>query len=178
VNAGAGHKLDQDDFELFGLPRQFALNRSALDARWKDMQAQVHPDRHAAGGASTQRVAMQWSVRVNEAYRRLRDPLTRAAYLCRLHGVEVDLHGGAPMPGVFLVQQMQWREALDEARDSASIEALADAVAGERARRLAEIASTIDERRDWSAAAEQVKALMFVERIARDVETRLDALND
>ena len=178
MNAGAGQKLDQDDFELFGLPRRFALDRAALDARWKDMQAQVHPDRHAAAGAATQRVAMQWSVRVNEAFRRLRDPLTRAAYLCQLHGVDVDLHDNTAKPGEFLVQQMQWRETLDEARGAASVEALADEVASERARRLAEVASTLDERRDWRAAAEQVKALMFVQRIARDVEMRLDALDD
>jgi len=177
VNAGAGQKLDQDDFELFGLPRRFALDRNELDARWKDMQAQVHPDRHAAAGAATQRVAMQWSVRVNEAYRRLRDPLTRAAYLCHLHGVDVDLHGKTAMPGAFLVQQMQWREALDDARDALGVEALADEVARERARRLAEVATSIDEYHDWRAAAEHVKALMFVERIARDVEVRLDALN-
>ena len=74
-------KLDSDDFELFGLPRRFALDRSELDTRWRELQAEVHPDRFAVEGAAAQRVAMQWAVRVNEAYQRLKDPLKRAAYL-------------------------------------------------------------------------------------------------
>jgi DnaJ-class molecular chaperone len=76
--------LQSDDFELFQLRRQFAQDASVLDARWKDLQREAHPDRFAAQGAAAQRVAMQWSVRINEAYQRLRDPLKRAAYLCEL----------------------------------------------------------------------------------------------
>lgn len=169
-------RLDADDFELFGLPRRHALDLRALDERWKALQAEVHPDRHASGGAAAQRLAMQWSVRVNEAYRRLKDPVARAAYLCALHGAAVDVHDNTAMPQDFLVQQMQWREALDDAQALRDIEALADDVAAERRRRLAELAATLDQRRDWAAAAQQVKALMFIERFASQVESRLEAL--
>lgn len=64
--------LQSDDFELFGLPRKFAQERSQIDARWKELQREAHPDRFAAQGAAAQRVAMQWSVRINEAYQRLK----------------------------------------------------------------------------------------------------------
>ena len=78
--------LQSDDFELFALPRQFAQERSTIDARWKELQREAHPDRFASQGAAAQRVAMQWSVRINEAYQRLKEPLRRAAYLCELQG--------------------------------------------------------------------------------------------
>src|SRR3954465_9598095 len=82
--------LGSNDFELFGLPERFAQDRAAIDARWKELQREAHPDKFAAQGASAQRVAMQWSVRINEAYRRLKDPLQRAAYLCELRGAPIE----------------------------------------------------------------------------------------
>ena len=87
-------KLDDDDFTLFGLPPRFGLDRAALDARWRVLQAEVHPDRFAADGASAQRVAMQWAVRVNGAYRRLKDPLARG--IIRREDVLGDLHDIVP----------------------------------------------------------------------------------
>lgn len=168
--------LTSDDFELFGLPRRFALERAALDARWRELQAQVHPDRFASEGASAQRVAVQWAVRVNEAYQRLKDPLRRAAYLCDLHGAPIDAEDNTAMPPAFLMQQLEWREALDDAAGTDAVEALAGDVAAHRRDALAALARTIDERADWPAAAQQVRALMFVERFAEDVDRRLEAL--
>ena len=169
-------KLDDDDFALFGLPRRFAQERTELDSRWRGLQAEVHPDRFAAEGAAAQRVALQWAVRVNEAYQRLKDPLKRAAYLCELHGAPIDAENNTAMPGAFLMQQMQWREALDAARTLAAVEALADDVAAAERRLQQQLGILIDERQDWPAAAGQVRALMFVARFAADVDRRLDAL--
>ena len=90
--------LSDDDFMLFGVARRFAQDRDVLDARWRALQADVHPDRFAAEGAAAQRVAMQWAMRVNEAYQRLKDPLKRAAYLCVLHGVAIDAESNTAMP--------------------------------------------------------------------------------
>jgi molecular chaperone HscB len=169
-------KLDSDDFELFGLPRRHALDRTELDARWKALQAAAHPDRHAAAGDAAQRVAMQWAVRVNEAHARLKDPLKRAAYLCELHGARIDAENNTAMPAAFLMHQMQWREALDEADDAAAVEALNDEVLAYRSESLDALTRTLDERQDWPAAAQQVRALMFVERFAQDLDRRLEAL--
>ncbi len=168
--------LQSNDFELFELPLAHALDRAQLDERWKALQREVHPDRHAAADAQTQRQAMQWSVRINEAYQRLKDPLRRAAYLCELHGAPIQAENNTAMPAVFLMQQMEWREALDEATTLAQLEDMADEVAATRKRMLADLQQTADVQRDWPALASQVRALMFVERFARDVSERLDQL--
>ena len=170
--------LQADDFSLLGLPRAFALSREQLDERWKALQRQVHPDRFAAQGAAAQRVAMQWSVRVNEAYNRLKDPLQRAAYWCELQGAPVQAHSNTAMPADFLMQQMAWREALDEAMEQPdpvpAIEALLDEAAADRRQRLATLAHLIDEQANAAAAAQQVRALMFVEKFTEDLHRRLD----
>ena len=167
-------KLDDDDFALFGLARRFAVDRRELDARWRALQAEVHPDRFAADGAAAQRVAMQWAVRVNEGYRRLKDPLDRAAYLCELRGVAVDAQRNTAMPRDFLAQQMAWREALEEARSSREVQALDHEVARVERELTADMAADLDERDDAAAAAARVRALMFVRRFRLDIERRLE----
>ena len=171
-------KLDDDDFTLFGLPRRFAVDRAELDRRWRELQQQVHPDRFAAEGSAAQRLAMQWAVRVNEAYQRLKDPLRRGAYLCELAGAAIQAESNTAMPAAFLMQQMQWREALDEARGAGEVEALEAEVREAERRMLAELAARLDERHDAAAAAEQVRALMFVQRFGRDIERRLEQLEE
>lgn len=167
--------LQDDDFTLFGVKPGFALDRAALDARWKQLQRLAHPDRFAHQGAAAQRAAMQWSVRINEAYQRLRDPLRRAAYWCALHGAPVQAESNTAMPADFLVQQMQWREALDEAEDTQQIAMLLRAVEAEREQRLAALADAIDVHADAQAAVAQVRALMFIERFIDALHERLDS---
>jgi molecular chaperone HscB len=168
--------LSSTDFELFDIAPRFELDRAALDARWLALQAEVHPDKFATEGAAAQRVAMQWAVRVNEAYQRLKDPLQRAAYLCELNGAVIEAENNTAMPREFLVQQMEWREALDDAADAPQVEALADEVAAHRRAALVQLQNTLDNQRDFKAAAQQVRALMFVERFAHDIDRRLEAL--
>lgn len=170
--------IDSDDFTLFGLPARQALDRAALDARRRELQSLAHPDRFAADGAAAQRVAMQWAVRINEAWQRLKDPLQRGAYLCALRGVPIDVHNNTAMPAAFLVQQMQWREALDEAATLVELERLDDEVAREERQRLARLATLLDEQGDAVAAAAEVRALMFVARFREDLARRLEALDD
>lgn len=173
--------LSDDDFRLFGLPQRFAQDRDALDARWRALQAEVHPDRFAADGAGAQRLAMQWSVRVNEAYARLRDPLRRAAYLCELRGAPIDAESNTAMPPAFLAQQMEWREALDDAPDIAAVERLGADVRAVEAEQLATLQLLLDGADgsgagpNAAAAAAQVRALMFILRFRADIERRLDA---
>jgi molecular chaperone HscB len=168
--------LASTDFELFDIAPRFALDRGALDARWRALQGEVHPDRFAAEGAAAQRVAMQWALRVNEAYRRLKDPLKRAAYLCELNGAAIEAENNTAMPTAFLMQQMAWREALDDAADLAQVEALAEELKAHRESALAQLQATLDDQRDFAAAAREVRALMFSERFAHDIEQRLEAL--
>ena len=168
--------LQSDDFELFGLPRRFSQERSAIDARWKELQREAHPDKFAAQGAAAQRVAMQWSVRINEAYQRLKDPLRRAAYLCELHGTAVGAEDNTAMPAAFLMQQMEWREALEEARAEAELDALHEDVEQARRAALARCGDLLDQQQDFAGAAREVRALMFIARFAQDLERRREQL--
>jgi molecular chaperone HscB len=169
-------KLDDDDFTLFGLPEGFALDAALLDRRWRELQREVHPDRFAADGAAAQRIAMQWAVRVNQGYQRLKDPLKRATYLCERRGAPIDAERNTAMPQAFLMQQMAWREALDEADDETSAQALADQVAQHEAAAIKRLGVLLDEQGDAQAAAAEVRALMFVARFRQDIDNRLEAL--
>ena len=168
--------LNDTDFQLFDVPATFAQDRAALDTRWKELQREAHPDRFAAQGAASQRVAMQWSVRINEAYQRLKSPIRRASYLCELNGAPIEAENNTAMPGDFLVQQMEWREALDEVRSEPDLDALREQVDAGRARALASLDALIDENGDYPGAARQVRALMFIERFAEDIESKAGTL--
>ncbi len=170
-------RIDDDDFRLFDLPRRFAVDRQALDARWRELQGEVHPDRFASQPGAAQRLAMQWAVRVNQAYQRLKDPLRRGAYLCELLGAPIDAENNTAMPAAFLLQQMAWREALDDAADAATVEALDSQVHADEQRMIDALADALDRANDPAAAARQVRALMFVARFRDDIRRRLEALD-
>lgn len=168
--------LQDDDFVLFGLPQQFGQDRAAIDTRWKELQREAHPDKFAAQGAAAQRVAMQWSVRINEAYQRLKDPLRRGAYLCELRGAPIEAENNTAMPAAFLAEQMEWREALDDAQGEDALDALNTQLQAARNTVLAQVQRLLDAAGDAPAAAQQVRALMFIERFGKDVEARIDQL--
>ncbi|MDM0024130.1 Fe-S protein assembly co-chaperone HscB [Variovorax saccharolyticus] len=166
--------LNDTDFQLFAVPATFAQDRATLDARWKELQREAHPDRFAAQGPAAQRIAMQWSVRINEAYQRLKNPIKRATYLCELHGAGIQAHTNTAMPPEFLMQQMAWREELDDAADAAALDSLRAEVEAGRAQALSTLDWLIDEKGDYPEAARQVRALMFIERFAEDIEAKAD----
>ena len=100
TSAVAAKALTSNHFELFGLVPAFALDPSRLDAAYRDIQSQVHPDRYAHAGDAERRASMQMTTRVNEAYRTLKDPVERGKYLLELHGVgELELVGHAGATG-------------------------------------------------------------------------------
>ncbi len=169
--------LQSSDFELFDLAPRFAQDSAAVDARWKELQREVHPDKFSTEGATAQRLAMQWSVRINEAYRRLKDPLKRAAYLCELNDEPVNAENNTAMASDFLMQQMQWREELEESSSVVELDRLAEQVASARMALLQQCAQLLDEQHDYKAAVQKVRALMFIERFASDVQSRLDRMD-
>jgi molecular chaperone HscB len=121
-------------------------------------------------------MAMQWAVRINEAYERLKDPLKRAAYLCELSGAPIDAEDNTAMPSDFLMRQMAWREALDDAATAPAVEAIARDLDNERRDAYEALGRCLDETKDFSGAARRVRALMFVERFAADVAERLESM--
>lgn len=168
----------QNHFELFQLPARFALDMNALDAAYRDVQGRVHPDRFVNALDAEKRVAMQWAIRANEAYQTLRNPQKRAQYLCELNGVDLNAESNTAMPVEFLMQQMQWREALDEARaakDAEALNALDKQVRQERNTRMAQIGAQLDAG-DYGNAAQGVRALMFLEKFSEEVHYAFEAL--
>ena len=168
--------LQSNDFELFNVPVQFAQDSAVLDAHWKELQREAHPDKFAAQGAAAQRLAMQWSVRINEAYQRLKDPLKRATYLCELHGAPINAETNTAMPADFLMQQMEWREALDDAETLQNIEEIALELNQNQREQLSKLEQLIDVQKDFVAASRQVRSLMFTERFASEIDARVDRL--
>jgi molecular chaperone HscB len=168
--------LQSNDFELFGVYMQFAQDKPQLDARWKELQREAHPDKFAAQGPAAQRLAMQWSVRINEAYQRLKDPLKRASYLCELHDAPINAENNTAMPSDFLMQQMEWREALEDAQSINGLNEIALLAEVDGHEQLLKIEQTLDQKKNFPEAAQQVRRLMFIERFAREVDARIDLL--
>ncbi len=168
--------FNRDHFSLFELPRRFSVDGVTLDHRYREMQASVHPDRHAHLGDTEKRLAMQWSTHVNEAYQTLKKPLARAEYLLKLAGL--DVHRERTMPAEFLVAQMEWREAVEEARtgnDEAALDQLHRRIKKEMAAQYGELERLLD-RGDLTAAAGLVRQLMFQEKLLIDVDEALATL--
>jgi len=160
-----------DYFELLGLSRGFEVNPQDLEARWKDRASTVHPDRFAGASDAEKRVAMQWSARVNEAYRVLRDPLRRAQYLCELAGHQTENQPNSAMDMTFLVEQMQWREALADIQanqDRDALAALTSQIEQDRQARAGHTAQLIAESR-WQEVVKSLHEWMFVEKFLQEL---------
>ena len=170
----------QNHFELFHLPQQFAIDLKALDQAYREVQNQVHPDKFARSPDAEKRVAMQWATRANEAYQTLRSPLRRATYLCELHGVDLETESNTAMAPAFLMQQMEWREALDDARAARDVNALAaleTELADTRREQLEQIGAALDSE-DYRKAALGVRQLMFLEKFGDEVAAAFDRITD
>lgn len=169
--------LSASDFQIFGVPEQFAQSLPELDAKWKALQREAHPDKFASQGTSAQRLAMQWSVRINEAYLRLKDPLKRAAYLCELRGEPINAENDTAMPAAFLMQQIEWREAADDATSDGQIETLLAEVSALKQNLLNQCGRALDEESapeaNTSMASSLVRRLMFIEKFESELEDRL-----
>ena len=162
----------QTHFALFGLPQSYALDRDRLDAAYRELQNTVHPDRFAAHPEAEQRVAMQWATQVNEAYQTLKHPVNRGVYLLRLQGIDALDASNTKMAPAFLMQQMEWREAIEAARAGKSLDALdalADDLRAVHRRIEVRLADLIDTARDFAAASESVRQLRFMDKLIAEV---------
>ena len=176
TSAAAAKALTSSHFELFGLPPAFALDLSRLDAAYRGIQSQVHPDRYAQAGDAERRASMQMTTRVNEAYRTLKSPVRRAQYLLELNGVDVGFETNTAMPPEFLMQQMQIREQLEEARNAPTLDLLRKDLQVQAEELESRIEEQIDGKRDFAAARELVRKLMFLERFGEDIDAAYEAL--
>lgn len=171
----------EDYFKLFGLPSQFALDDEALDATWRRLAAQVHPDRYATAGAAERRVAMQWASTINDAYRVLKSPIERARYLCEQAGYDLQTESNTKMDGQFLMHQMEWREQLDEVRSQAGIaqaEALVEDIQQHGRHIQRKVGELIDQQHDYAQAATKVREWMFIHKLLSEARSVRNTLHD
>ena len=173
MSAAAEKASTSSAFELFGLPPSFALDQAALESSYRRIQSRVHPDRFAHAGDAERRASLQWTTRVNEAYRTLKDPVQRAKHILDLQGVDVAFETNTAMPKDFLVRQMELREALEDAtakKDAALLDGLRRDLSRESKSLESEIGLLIDAKKDYPRAAEEVRKLMFLDRLGEEID--------
>jgi molecular chaperone HscB len=176
TSAVAAKALTSNHFELFGLAPAFALDLARLESAYRDIQSKVHPDRYAQAGDAERRASMQMTTRVNEAYRALKSPVQRAKYLLELNGVDVGFETNTAMPREFLMEQMELREKLEQAKTSSALDVISRDLAAEKREIENQIRERIDGKRDLAAAADLVRKLMFLERFGEDIAAAHEAL--
>jgi molecular chaperone HscB len=163
-------------FELFGLTPAFAIEGEALERSYREIQSKVHPDRFAHAGDAERRASLQWTTRVNEAYRTLKDPVQRAKHLLELHGVDVAFETNTAMPPEFLMQQMELRESLEEAKTPASLDEMRKRLRQSKAELQKQIAEALDTRKDYAGAAGLVRKLQFLDRLDEEIDAAYEEI--
>lgn len=171
--------LSQDHYTLFGLQRGFAIDTEELERRYRDLQARVHPDKFAQAPAAEQRLAMQQATHANEAWQTLKVPLKRAQYLLHLAGHDAQVEHNTAMPTAFLVEQMEWRETVAEARaaaDTDELDSLHHRMRKQISAQYELLHAALDERQDYPRAADLVRQLMFQEKLLHEIDDALEAV--
>jgi molecular chaperone HscB len=170
----------QNHFELFGLTPSYGLDKEVLEKAYREIQARVHPDRFAHAGDAERRASLQWTTRVNEAYRALKDPVQRGKHVLELHGVDVAFETNTQMPTDFLMQQLELREELEAAtgrKDASRLDRLRSGLRSQKKDLESDIAQAIDARKDYNAAAELVRKLMFLDRLDSEIDVAYEEID-
>lgn len=168
--------LGKNYFELFGLPASYAIDLADLSSRYRELQRRFHPDRFAAAPESERRLSVQMTAQINAAYQTLRDRVARGRYLLGLKGVRTDEETDTRMDPAFLMEQMELREALDEARGATDREARCSALQ-ERVDELLD-SKTAMLQQNFSAgsapalqaARELVREMQFLQKLTHEIE--------
>src|SRR3989344_4214970 len=157
MHAAAG----KNHFELFGLPVAFDLDANDLASRYRELQRHVHPDKFANASDQERRLSLQMTALVNEAFQTLKDPVRRGRYLLGLRGVDVGGETDTKMDAAFLMEQMEWRENLEEIRQ-----------ADNPRKQLAELANRIGQRmpEEIRKARNIVREMQFLEKMQQEID--------
>lgn len=171
-------QLQQNYFALFHLPQQFEVDLSLLDQQYRKLQSEIHPDRFTNASSNERMRSMQLATYANEAYRSLKDSTARARYLLQLEGIETLEESNTAMPADFLMLQMEWREAIDDAMQSKDVSALDDLLI-----EIKQIATSLSKQlshafnhKDYTSAAESVRKLSFIDKITADIHRNIETL--
>lgn len=168
--------LEKNYFELFGLPMRFDIDNADLSARYLDLQRHVHPDRYASGSDQQRRLALQMTAQINEAFQTLKDPLARGRYILSLHGVSTDEETDTVMDPAFLLEQMELREGMQEARTAQDrpqrLQALMQGIEQRLALGTEELGRQLNENSSTSLARARsvVRETQFLRKVQREIE--------
>ena len=168
-------------FELFQMPPLFRLDLGQLDRHYLEMQTRVHPDKSAHLSDAERRLSLQWATLANEAYQTLKRPLARARYLLKIHGVDTREEDNTAMPTEFLLEQIEWREEMQEAvtlRNTHAMDRLVARLKVETNTLFDSLGTLLDDERQHPAAAVIVRQLAFLDKLGRDLNDALAALED
>ena len=167
-------------FDLFGLAEKFDIDNAQLVSRFQELQKQLHPDKYASKPDAERRWSMQAASFVNEAYQTLGDDLKRAIYLLGLHGVSIDEETDTQMSPMFLMEQMEYREALEMAPDASdpyqALDAVRKNLKSATSDQLAAFENACNQQ-SWSEARTSVRQWQFLDKLKQEVrsaEERLD----
>ena len=166
-------------FDLFQLPVSFQMDPAALDAAYRDVQREVHPDRFTTASDAEKRLAAQWTTRANEAYQTLKSPLNRGRYFLKIHGVETEEESNTVMPLEFLMQQMEWREAVVDARaskDEAKLDELAAQKNADEKKLFAQLSGELNQSSSLADARLTVRKLRFIEKLGEEIDDAFEAV--
>jgi len=166
--------LTQNHFELFSLPQRYVLERAQLDARYRDMQRSVHPDRYASASDQERRISMQQTTKINEAYEVLKDPLKRGRYLLELRGHAIQDQQSSHQDPAFLMQQMELRETLAEIREQddplQALDRLAQEIRSQYGALESALAQALDDDAEFEQAVTLVLRMQFFKRLQEEVQ--------
>jgi molecular chaperone HscB len=177
--AAARASTSSSYFELFGLTEAFSIDAEALEKAYREIQSRVHPDRFAHAGDAERGASLQWTTRVNEAYRALKNPVQRASHLLALHGVDVAFETNTAMPQEFLMQQMELRESLETAmaaKDAGQLGKLLDQLTEDKETLEKQLAARIDGEKDYEGAAGLVRELQFLEKLEAEIDAAYETI--
>ncbi|TVU58661.1 co-chaperone HscB [Vibrio atlanticus] len=159
-------------FELFGLPLQFQLNGSLLSSQFRDLQRQFHPDKFAIASERDRLLAVQKAAQINDAYQVLKNPISRAEYLLVQHGEDIRGEQQTMQDPMFLMEQMELREELEEIADSSDPEDALFAFEGKVSKMYKQQLSAIQQELDseaWLEAADRVRKLKFIAKLKNEI---------
>lgn len=173
--------MTQSYFALFGIEPQFDIDTPQLDQRYRQLQREYHPDKHAHLSEREQRISVQASTHLNEAYRTLKSPFTRAQYLLQLAGVDVSDETRKQLPASFLMEQMELREAIAEVERAddplAALEAVELQGRALESREFQQFAEALAAE-ELEAAEQAVRKLQFIEKLLKEIEAAEDRLDE
>jgi molecular chaperone HscB len=173
--------LNENYFELFALKQCFTIDKTALESQYRQIQSAAHPDRFVTASSTEKLQSMQLATLANEAYQTLKKPASRAKYLLTLNKIDAIEETNTSMPADFLMQQMEWREALEDYKVAKDIDGLENLM-----KEMLQVASALtnelnhlfDEKNDLTSATATTRKLIFIDKVCEDINKAVTQIED